>query len=264
MNVMPWFHRGVFRLCAPALALVPLALFGASGCDDDPPVDNTPPPLSPEDVDRACARIASCQPPASESPGECATAALTRPASGIRLTQDWVDCLDAAGGDCEAVARCAPQISGDPCADMPQGRACQGDLLISCFGGSLEYATDCAAWGLECAVIDEEATCRGTGRSCLEGDERCDGDRAVMCLGFREATFECGRLVRGRVCQERSGRAVCVPAEELCEPQMLAGTCEGSLVGFCSASGEGAVLDCTSLGFAGCVQQADRAVCGEP
>ena len=44
----------------------------------------------------------------------------------------------------------------------------------------------------------------------------------------------------------------------------ICGACGGCLA-FCSADGGPATFDCVvDLGFAGCVQEADRAVCGEP
>jgi hypothetical protein len=235
----------------------------SASCKRNQPEDG-PPPLASEDIDRACARIVSCELAGTESPGHCATSALTRPASGIRLTQEWIDCLDQAGGDCDAVGRCAPRISGDPCEHQPQGSSCQGDLLVSCFGGNLEFLTDCAAWGLTCAEIDDEATCQGDGPSCLVGDEECQGNTAVMCLGYREARFSCGDLVRRRTCQERSGLAECLPETEECTRDLLTGACDGTFVGFCSADGGAAAFDCAALGFDGCVQEGDRAVCGTP
>ena len=247
------------------LLLLSTALLTSTGCKRGGTNGNgdEEPPLTIEEIDVACARITSCLPPAKESPGECALAALARPATGRRLTPEWLECLAEAGNDCEAVDRCAPQVSGDPCGDMPQGTTCQEDILISCFGGNQEFVTDCAAWGLECATVSGTAQCRGTGQSCLEGDESCDGATAVMCLGYREERFDCGALIEDRVCVEDSDLAECVPETLECDPTDFSGSCEGNAVLFCSAGGLATRVDCTSIGFSGCVEEANRAICGE-
>jgi hypothetical protein len=252
-------HGRRSRLVTIALALA-TCLAGAR-CDEQGPAPA--PPLEPEEIDTACALIVSCLPPASESASDCATAALTRPATGRRLTREWLDCLAAAGARCDAVNACAPAIDGDPCAAMPEGVTCQGDILVSCFGGHLEFVTDCSAWGLACDDLTGEPVCRGTGSSCLEGDESCDGQTAAMCLGFAEERFDCGSLVEGRVCEERSGLATCVPGTQDCDPATHADSCDGTSLVFCSASGQETRLDCTLLGFSTCAPEGDRAICGE-
>lgn len=245
------------------VSLLTFLCLSSTACKRDEPNGNGDegPPLTIEEIDVACALIASCLPPASESPGDCATSALTRPATGRRLTPEWLECLAEAGPDCGAVARCAPQAAGDPCAEMPQGKTCQEDILVSCFGGNLEYVTDCTAWGLECVMVAGEAQCRGNDQSCLEGDESCDGTTAVMCLGYRQERFDCDGLVEARVCVERADLAYCEPETPVCVPADYTETCEGSTIVFCSASGLEARIDCTLLGFAGCIPEGNRAVC---
>lgn len=242
-----------------------VACLSGAGCKKDEPGGNgnSEPSLAPEEIDAACALIVSCLPPASESASDCSTSALTRPAAGRRFTQAWLECLAAAGSRCDAVNTCAPEVVGDPCADMPQGETCQGDRLISCFGGRIDYVTDCAAWGLECAEVAGESQCRGTGPSCLEGSESCDGTTAVMCLGYSEERFDCSELVDGRRCVERSDMAFCVSEVADCDPTTFIDACDGAAVVFCSASGREVRLDCTLLGFTGCIQEGDRAICGE-
>lgn len=221
--------------------------------------------LAAEAVDRACARIASCAGAGSASPADCATTALTRPASGIRLTLGWADCLEAAGGDCAAVAACAPEVAGDPCADVEgAGTLCQGDLLVSCWSGGVEFVSDCAAWGLTCGTVGERATCRGDGASCLEGSDECLRDVAVLCVGGRQVEIACGDLVEDRVCALVDGRGSCAPTGATCDADGSPGSCDGDRLTFCSATGQLVTVDCLELGFAGCTVEADRAVCGTP
>jgi len=228
---------------------------------EDPVPETT---VSPEAIDRACARITSCEPAGSDSPSDCATEALTRPASGRRLTLEWVDCLDGAGSDCAAVRACSPGVSGDPCSGVDEGTQCDGDLLVSCWSGGIEFVSDCAAWGLACGIVEERATCRGDGPSCLEGSDRCEDRWAFMCIGFREVRYACDELVDGRVCSMSGGRGTCAPAAAECDAATTPGSCTGTSLTFCSATGGLVTVSCVELGFAGCVEEADRAVCGDP
>lgn len=255
---------GVALALIGAVSLVVLAL----GCrEEQPPPDAGPvqDPVAPDLIDLACALVTSCAELGSETITTCATSALTRPGSGPRYTEDYTGCLEAAGANCDDVTQCQPTIAGDPCATVGEGSFCDGDLIVSCFAGSLEYMSDCAAWGLKCFEENDRAMCQGDGPSCLQGNERCEGVDAIICMGFREATFRCSDFVEDRICEMRGERAECVVQEPQCDPIATTATCENAELLFCSASGVLVRLDCVALGFEACViDETDRAICGTP
>lgn len=249
--------------------LAALALIAwAGGCREEvtPPDPDAGPHLDPvpvEAIDRACVLVASCSEAGSEPASACATAALRRVGAGPRYTPGWLECIEAAGADCAAQAACSPAPPGERCESLGQGAFCDGDVVVSCFGGLVEYATDCTDWRLACTEEGGAASCQGDGRSCLPGTERCDGDDAVLCIGHREATIGCADLVEGRTCAMTGGRAECVPPGAECDPLATPGSCEGNEIVLCSAGGGSTRVDCATLGFETCTLDATgRAICG--
>lgn len=259
-------------VCATAgvasVLVATVALLLSVGCREEPPPPDAGPtqdPVAPELIDLACVLVSSCAELGSETVTTCAGAALTRPGSGPRYTEEYTACLEAAGANCDEVARCLPSVAGNPCESVGEGSFCDGDLVVSCFAGSVEYTADCEAWGLTCFEEDDRAMCQGDGPSCLLGTERCEGVDAIVCMGFREVSFDCSDFVEGRICEMRGERAECVAPERQCDPVATEATCENPELLFCSASGELVRLDCTVLGFEGClVDETDRAICGVP
>jgi len=221
-------------------------------------------PLPAADVDRACLRIASCSAPGSETASACVAAALFRPGAGRRFTEEWIDCLDAAGADCSAVASCAPEAASGQCAGIEDGTLCEGDTAVACWAGQVESTLDCAEWGLSCGQADGRSMCRGNGRSCLEGSDSCDGVAAVMCLGYREARLDCSRLTDGRRCEVASGRAACVAGGSSCDGATFVSRCDGDGVVLCSSTGSLATLSCPELGFGSCIDEPEGARCTLP
>jgi hypothetical protein len=250
-----------------AAALAAAVWAAAAGCREEvrPPDPDGGPgtdPVPVEAIDRACVLVASCADLGAETASDCSTAALTRPAAGRRFTPDWLECVAAAGADCDAQTACTPEPPGGRCEDLGQGSYCDGDVVVSCFSGNVEYTTECADWGLACVEEDTAATCQGDGRSCLPGSESCDGDDAVICVGHREAAFDCTVLVAERTCATAGGRAECVPPGADCDPISTPGDCEGSELVMCSAGGGTVRIDCAALGFETCVVDATgRATC---
>ncbi len=251
------------RLLAGTL-LLSLLIFTA--CDDAPPdpVD-VPAPIRAQQIDVACTQITSCLPPGSETVTDCIASTMTRPASGLRLDSDLLDCLESAGTDCDAVTTCLPgtESGENPCDGRGNDVFCEGNLLIRCFAQAVDSATDCHAWGLSCSESDDfDPTCLGEGPSCIRGDQRCDGDDAVLCIGFREVAFDCSDLVTGRVCTNIDGNVRCGPSEPECDPRVSDATCDEDQLVFCSAAGTTTRVDCLALGFAGCVTDTGQANCG--
>jgi hypothetical protein len=257
-------HRSALHACA-AVASTAVLVTIAPACVDDPPYPpGTSQPVAAADVDRSCARIASCQPPGSPDVAECVETTMTRPASGLRLDPALVACLDAAGAACDDVAACLPGSAGDLCEGRGNDTFCSGNLLVRCFAQSVEAVTDCRAWGLACAESDAfEPTCLGEGPSCIRGSQRCDGRDAVLCVGFRDVSFDCADLVTGRTCTEEAGNVRCGLPEPACDPRADTANCDGSRLAFCSAAGVETSLDCAALGFARCDDSSGRAVCAD-
>jgi hypothetical protein len=233
--------------------------------EEEPPPDAGPTqdPVAPEVIDLACALVSSCGALGSETVTTCATTALTRPGSGPRYTEEYTDCLVEAGARCDDVAGCQPTLADNPCEALGQSGFCDGDTVVSCFAGAVDYRADCAAWGLTCFEDGDRALCQGDGPSCLLGTERCEGVDAILCMGFREASFDCSDFVEGRICEMRGERAECVVPDPACDPSVTDASCEANELIFCSASGELVRIDCASIGFETCLVDAtDRAICG--
>jgi hypothetical protein len=248
--------------------VVVAVLAGIAGCREEvtPPDPDGGPRIDPvpvEAIDRACVLVASCAEAGADTASDCATAALRRPASGQRYAPAWLDCVEAAGPDCDAQAACSPAPPAERCGELGQGSFCDGDVVVSCFSGLVEFTTDCAEWRLACSEEGDAASCQGDGRSCLPGTEGCDGDDAILCLGYREATVACDGLVEGRTCAMSGDRAECAPPGDGCDPLTTPGACEGSELVLCSAGGGSTRVDCAALGFETCTLDATgRAICG--
>lgn len=248
------------------IALFILMLSLVSCRDEEPEPTIELDPIAPELVDAACVALTACSPAGSDTPGECATSTLTRPASEFRFEIETAECLARAGADCEAVDACVAQLEGDideeACAEAQSGTVCSDDVVYGCFAGEIDYVTDCAGWGLSCAAPYDDWLCQGEGASCTPGaDDRCEGNQAVLCLGIREARFDCGDMIEGSRCAVTSGRAECRPQEPECDAASEPGRCEGDTLHFCGAAGVITSVDCVALGFTGCIEELDRARC---
>ncbi len=244
---------------SPALILATLL---TSSCRKDDPPDVDPDPREAAQIDATCAALVACGIEADLGVSACASETLARPLAGRAALEGWTDCIVAAGGDCTAVEQCAPAPDAGPCEGVADGTTCgEGTTLYSCWNSTVEFTTSCGAWGLTCAELDGGATCQGDGPSCLIGEERCDGDDAVLCVGFREARFDCAQLIEGRTCGEEEGLVGCVPTDVLCSPVMIEEQCDGDVLQICDAAYQPASVDCVELGFARCGEVDGRASC---
>ena len=83
----------------------------------------------------------------------------------------------------------------------------------------------------------------------------CSGDTLQACLGGHTTSIDCKTQGPGFSCQSVGDAffcglaAECVPADNYQSAQPA--TCEGNMLGFCSA-GRLEHVDCTELGFTGC------------
>src|SRR5262249_54439791 len=132
---------GILRRLALCSGLV-----AASACSDRPLPFPLPPDMlqSPDmalnldPVTRACTTFASCE--LSEAIGTSVNACLTGPHAlagdlfGPQAQQQLLTCIDAAGADCAAAARCYDQANThQPCPTRP---TCFGTAALGCLIGS--------------------------------------------------------------------------------------------------------------------------------
>ncbi|MBM4395045.1 MAG: hypothetical protein FJ087_05090 [Deltaproteobacteria bacterium] len=90
--------------------------------------------------------------------------------------------------------RCA--IAGGQCSKP----ACSGSILVDCWGSSL----DCGWLGLSC-IEEGGAHCGPIGDECRDGEVRCSGVVAGVCLFGTWREFDCGSFNHGW-CAVAAGR----------------------------------------------------------
>jgi hypothetical protein len=139
------------------------------------------------------------------------------------------------------------------CAEI--GETCDGSERQDCEDGILAVS-DCDRFGLDCALVGEDAECWSvTGDSC-SGPDRCEGSVAIHCEGEVQTETDCSGRVAGASCflggGSGTGDAYCGFGDE-CDPDLSepVETCEGDSLRYCLL-GAWVTVDCTELGFAGC------------
>ena len=83
---------------------------------------------------------------------------------------------------------CLP--SGPPCA----GDRCEGDVLVSCYGGE-ERLIDCARLESNCAVVDGKPGCVPVASECSDGTtDQCAGTGITTCFEGKLETIDCNAV----------------------------------------------------------------------
>lgn len=171
-----------------------------------------------------------------------------------RCAEAGLQCV-ASNTPMGAVAQCAH----GPC-DMGTAPTCDGLTAKNCMLGGWIHQP-CEVWpGTQCALVDamgmQLAQCEGDGAACDETHvPTCEGDALVICQAYKLYTMECPP---GGACgvDPASGAGACWASTLFCGDE----TCEGSTLSYC-AEGEPRALDCTALGFTGCVAEEGSARC---
>lgn len=235
-----------------------------------------PPPLSADELARACVALAAC---IDVDPPDQGTIEDTRrlllhicikpeqsytweeravPTLGKNERWTWeARSILAEGGDCAAVAGAsserAPEIYCEEAGcwwkstDTPIPEvSCQGDVATLTTKNGVT-TRDCSR---AFATCDSASPTGCTDRAPVACEhpaaDRCDGDIRLGCDGSGRVSFhDCARAAGGS-CENDD----CVyPAESACPPGPYG--CNGDVLRIC-VLGEALDLDCNALGFAGC------------
>jgi hypothetical protein len=202
------------------------------------------------------------------------------------MAPSTIHCITDAPG-CEAALACLGQarIPGASCTS----ETCAGTTAVTCFPG-VRYEVDCAARGDICVdgpdgsycsepctetmcdsgVLDrcqqsdlrcEQLgwTCDPSGPRCSDGTAtacitnttppRCDSTALIECADDFEVRLECDRLIQGATCRTVGNSVFCGLGEECGGNSVF---CGGTSLILC-AFGVMRSIDCTALGFSGCV-----------
>lgn len=119
-------------------------------------------------------------------------------------------------------------------AEKDGWETCQDDKVLWCHGESHAGGTegahfhtgvDCAADGKTCVVIDADehlAGCLDGGSSCTTGESKCEGNAALVCVGGKWASRNCGTAA---TCELEGGHAHCHGKECGGHGHLHEGTC---------------------------------------
>ncbi len=171
-----------------------------------------------------------------------------------------VDCSDAQM-DCAVKPGYASQAVCTPgTCQTSLGNVCQQDVFINCVSGVSE-AYDCGLFGMSCDVAKNSDGCLGESSQWCEARKfspRCDGEKAVSCVGGREHAEDCSkRTLRDSKC---SG-GYCVARGAACSGEM--NRCSGKLLEAC-LDGVWKTFDCEQLGLKPCADKGTYAICEPP
>ncbi len=145
---------------------------------------------------------------------------------------------------------------------------CSDTFTASCVDGRPSYCDeteqmgmDCAMYGLECAIADGDAACRGTGSECgfglgspsslfVQGTRCTDATHLEACINGGSGIIDCAQVATGFTCQTAFGKPFC-GLDDACDPTETTDSCDGTTLVTCNA-GRVDRVDCTALGFTEC------------
>jgi hypothetical protein len=166
---------------------------------------------------------------------------------------DRLDCgvapLVSGGPTCVEDSTGAPACGSGTCAS--DGASCSGSRGQLCSGGVL-YEYDCAPYScFDGLCADAVGPCTGTGA-------RCEGDVFLNCEVDQEYQIDCSRMGDGWTCvQETTGAETITGCGLEGQCSGFAGpTCEGASSLVVCDQGSLQTVDCTALGFSGCLEGA--------
>ena len=193
----------------------------------------------------------------SGPPGQ--PARLSWASGGIAVTPAQLDCVAAAGLDCERALDCVSSAAPTDCASPTW--TCDGDTLTRCdeFRGARVVTEDCAAEGLHCVAVGNEARCGLAACDPKTFAAECVDNRVAFCQpaygadgamigGVVVPEDDCG--AHDATCIVGSNGAACVGNGAACTfvPQGdLA--CDGDVLVTCDESGHQERTDCAAMGL---------------
>ena len=220
-----------------ALAVIAMGI----GCGGQPGMMSAGPPLTLDDLARACETSYACLAPPIDGPTlpGCLRHLDDFDSVVSMYRADQVRCLAAAGADCTRALAC---IGMSIAACSPDGQRCEGDRLIDCTGGQT-ISIDCRG-GL---WFSDDATCvagtkPGCGTAaCAAGTaDSCNGTRLVRCIDGVRNEIDCAQV--GMTCVLGASAASCGGTGAAC----TASRCDGKRLIRCDGGHETA-YDCTAM-----------------
>ncbi len=154
-----------------------------------------------------------------------------------------------AKGDCSQVLAARKGFASLVCSEQGCGLTSSlGD--VTCVGDDAHFASGairhCPEAFARCSASSPTGCTDRLPIRCSTSLDRCDGNVLLGCDEHQRVTFrDCGRY--GGACIEISGRARCTPTGCTDAP-----TCSGNVLTLCTR-GSNQLVDCTAIGFAGCV-----------
>lgn len=224
-----------------ALVVAVVGAVAVAGCGGQPAAMSAGPPLTLDEIARACENGYACLAPPIDGPTipGCLRNLDDLDSAVSIYRPDQVRCLAAAGADCSKALACVG-MAIESCS--PDGTRCAGDRVVDCRGGRT-LSIDCRG-GL---WFSDDATCvqgdkPGCGTAtCGAGTaDSCSGTRVVRCADGVRQEIDCAQL--GMTCVLDGGAATCGGAGAACS----ASRCDGKRLIRCEAGHE-TTYDCAAL-----------------
>jgi hypothetical protein len=163
-------------------------------------------------VVRGCASNALCDgnAPPQRCDGEAAIVTCQQGLAERARCPVGTRCREESSGGGEVEARCVP-VGTRPCVPGAIDR-CEGTKLVSCLvgedGRGTRVETDCAASGLRCGSMGQDAACIA-GDHCQPGAAKCEGGVLRFCAAGIPVNAHCDRYGLGACRASTNGAAAC-------------------------------------------------------
>jgi len=213
----------------------------------------TPPPVAPS---AAGDNLAYCIMGVGDPPDQ----RLPWVGQGIAVSSTQLSCIAQAGLDCDKALDCVSTAAATPCPTPTW--TCNGDLLSHCdsFRGDRVVSEDCAAAGLHCVAVGNEARCGSAACDPHTFGAACDGSSLLECQpvfapdgsmigGVVRPAQDCG--AHDATCGVGTYGAACIGNGPACTPSpgLNAIACDGDVLITCDADGHQERTDCTASGL---------------
>jgi hypothetical protein len=184
-----------------------------------------------------------------------ATNAAERVIPMASFSESWpffIRTVASLHGDCAAINQVLTKRNSATCQE--DGCYSQSEVTVTCEGDVAlidGQPRDCTRSGMRCSKTSPTGcTDRPLTRCEAGASDRCDGDVKLGCdhcgfVSFHDCSWNGGH------CRETENGAECVPPGAGCT---RAATCMGTTATLC-VGGQDIPVDCTALGFAGCIEQ---------
>lgn len=229
-------------LLALTSSLVLLCALAACSDDAEPPasdgsvgdgaMDAAPPikPVAMQELLDACVRASACGVRTYPILGNCLEAyfKLSLPQGLSPLYDEIYKCINAAKGDCAAIAACYGKRSD--CDNSYKDR-CEGDVAVTCdLIEKKVFAFDCTKAKMKCQIkkdgLRDSAICALD--TCFSSfGNMCSGNRLLNCVNSLIEVYECE--ADGLICSSTSKGAECIgESSSKCMNKGYTPSCQGT------------------------------------